>query len=135
MKVRPGFLYALFAVVAIFLAFNAWQAFDRIERSQEVLKTIEEGNKPVVINKDKTWQAADLLQETLTAAQKNEVEWLQMSTDPASQSQLLRLRGGNAQLLAFYQWFEKHAQVRSVKEMEIGDDGENKRVLQITFDW
>ncbi len=135
MKVRPGFLYALAAVVAIFLVFNSWQALDRIDRSQEVLATIKDSNKSTAINKSTYWQAADLLQETLAAAQKNEVEWLQLATDPASQSQLLRLRGSNAQLLAFYQWFEKHAQVRSVKEMEIGDDEENKTVLQITFDW
>lgn len=135
MQVRPAFLYALAVVLAFFLAFNSWRALERIDHSRDVLQHVASTPVTAETRSGSRWQAADFLQETIGAAQKQRIEWVKLATNPADRSRTLTVRGSDAELLAYYEWFEKHAQVRSVTEMEIGKDEAKQSVLQITFDW
>ncbi|MFP5527028.1 hypothetical protein ACLGL1_00925 [Peptococcus simiae] len=133
MPVRKPLIIALILVLGLFFAVQIGTQVSQIQAYKEQIsrqETVATGaNRPTG-----RWQASDLLDMIHKAQKKFAIEAPDLTFNPQTGHTSLSLKGKTDQLLDFYQFFEKKAQVSTITDMEI-KEGEDGSTLSVSFIW
>ncbi|MFM9413881.1 hypothetical protein ACKQTC_05840 [Peptococcus simiae] len=133
MPVRKPLLIALILVLGLFFAVQIGTQVSQIQAYKDQVSRQE----TVSTGGDRStghWQASDLLDMTHKAQEKFAVGAPDLTFNPQTGHTSLSLKGKTDQLLDFYQFFEKKAQVSTITDMEI-KEGEDGSTLSVSFIW
>lgn len=133
MPVRKPLIIALILVLGLFFVVQIGTQLSQIQTYKDQVSSQEAAstgrNRPTG-----RWQASDLLDMTHKAQEKFAVGAPDLTFNPQTGHTSLSLKGKTDQLLDFYQFFEKKAQVSTITDMEI-KEGEDASTLSVSFIW
>ena len=133
MGLRKPYVIALLAALILFFTVQVYSGLAQVRDLQDELNRQKQLTQVAPVSKTR-WQASELIGNWQKAQGQFTISAPDLTFNAQTGHHLVQFKGKPANLLAFYRYFEKKAQVGTITHMTLEEAGDDS-TLSVEFLW